>query len=282
MVARSNLNWLFGCSDRDGEEGDDSHFYEFLRRTGNAFLYHELPSHVPISWEMKETLRTFGIQCGIPAFLRLFLGAVRKYEEDHGFRQPKLPPRELLSPFGISDDMVVRYMGLSGVILVIAKIGPHSSIDSVVDVQRIRTTRCRGAVTFRRKDPNQDSVAVSLERSSFGLSTQIAGCGLSALPKRVTYRQDDALQMFSRGFSPVELGVFFRILLHVAVQLLHRNESAICGADILKRFSMSPDIASLLHRASGCIFSINPIAGVVLLEDSGRGEDFILLVDLFS
>ncbi|QQR77989.1 MAG: hypothetical protein IPJ67_02485 [Candidatus Moraniibacteriota bacterium] len=281
MVERSSLNWLFGCSDRDDEEGDDSHFYEFLRKVGNAFLYHELPSHVPISWEMKETLRTFGIQCGVPAFLRLFLGAVRKYEEDHGFRQPKLPPRELLAPFGISDDMVVQYVGLSGVVLVIAKTGPHSSIDSVVDVQRIRTTRCRGVVTFRRKDPDQSSV-VSSARLSFGLSTHIAGCNLSTLPKRVTYRQDNALQMFSRGFSPVELGVFFRVLLCVAAQLLYCDESDICGADILKRFPMSPDIASLLHRASGCIFSINPIAGVVLLDDSGRGEDFILLVDLFS
>lgn len=280
MPAHSSLDRLFGCSDRDDEEGDDSHFYEFLRRVGNAFLYHELPSHVSISWEMKETLRTFGIQCGVPAFLRLFLGAVRKYEEDHGFRQPKLPPIGLLTPFGISDDMVVRYIGLSGVILVIAKTGPHSSIDSVVDVQRIRTTRCRGAVTFRRKDPDQSSVVLSA-RSSFGLSTQIAGCGLSALPKRLTYHHDDALQMFSRGFSPVELGIFFRILLHIAVQLLHRNESAICGVDVIKRFPMSPDVASLLHRASGCIFSINPIAGVVLVAYSGRGEDFILLVDLF-
>ena len=86
--------WLFG---HPFEGVEDFQFQSFFRNVG-AFFYRELPSHVSASWDVKGVLRSMGVSVACRRF-QSFLGAVRIYEEDHHFLQPKVPPTEIFLPF---------------------------------------------------------------------------------------------------------------------------------------------------------------------------------------
>lgn len=279
MAHPSVQEWLFGHP-FEGVE-DVFRFQEFLQNVGRAFLYRELPSHVSASWDVKGVLRSMGIQCRVPAFFSLFLGAVRIYEEDHHFLQPKVPPTEIFLPFGIRDEDIRDYIGLSGIVISIAKTSEHSSMDGVVGVQPIYTSRCRGSVTFRRRAPQHFPVSLPGMRAS-GRSDRVPSIGFQKLPHRVTYRSDEAFHLLLRGFSHSELGVFFRFLLSVARDLFYRNEDSVCGIDIAERFPTSFGVSCLLDKASGCVFLVNPESGFITVEHCGGGEDLLLFVDVSS
>ena len=279
MARPSMQEWLFGCSFEGAE--DVFRFQEFLQNVGRAFLYHELPPHVPASREVKNALRSWGIKCRVPAFLSLLLGAVRLYEESHRFLQLKFPPTGIFRSLGISDEDIRNYVGLRGVVFSVAKTSEHSSIDGIVGVQRIFTSQCQGSVTFRRREPCYLPISL-LETQSLSGRCQVPGIGLQQLPRRVTYRNEELSRIVSRGLSPSEVGVLFRVLLHVATELLRQNEDSICGVDIVEEFSTSFDISRLLEKASGCVFLINPKSGFIRIEHCGGGEDFLLFVDTLS
>lgn len=279
MARPSMQEWLFGRSFEGAE--DVFRFQEFLQNVGRAFLYHELPPYVPASREVKDALRRWGIKCRVPALLSLFLGAVRVYEESHRFLQPKFPPTRIFRPFGISDEDIRDYVGLRGVVFSVAKTSKHSSIDGIVDVQRIFTSQCQGSVTFRRREPCHLPIPL-LETQLLSGRGRIPGIGLRQLPRRVTYRNEELSQMVSRGLSSSEVGVLFRVLLRVATELLHQNEDSICGIDIVEEFPVSFDVSRLLEKASGCVFLINPKSGFITVEHCGEGEDFLLFVDTSS
>lgn len=279
MAYPSVQEWLFGRPFKG--VGDTFRFQEFLQNVGRAFLCRELPPNVPAPRDVKDSLRSMGLQCRVPAFLSLFLGAVRIYEEDHHFLQPKSLPTEIFRPFGIQDEDICDYIGLAGIVILIAKTSEHSSMDGVVGAQPIRTSRCRGSVTFRRREPQKLPISLSEMRSS-SISDRVLGIGFQKLPHRVTYRNDEAFHLLLRGFSHYELGVFFRFLLGVARDLFRWKENSICGIDIAERFPTSFDVSCLFDRASGCVFSVNPESGFITVEHCGGGEDFLLFVDASS
>lgn len=278
MAHPSVQEWLFGHP-LGGVE--DFQFQDFLQNVGRAFLYRELPSHVPASRDVKDSLRRMGLQCRVPAFLSLFLGAVRLYEESRRFIQPKFPPTEIFLPYGICDEDIFEHLGLQGVVISVAKISRYSSVDGIVDVQRICTSRCRGSVTFRRRDPRDFPTSLPRARVS-GMSDRSFSIDFRRFPHRVTYRSDETFHLLLRGFSHYELGVFFRLLLSAARNLFCQNENSICGADIIERSSASLDVSYLFDKASGCVFSVNPESGFITVEHCGGGEDFLLFVDASS
>lgn len=274
----SIMERLFGYSEKSIE--GDFEFSDFLQKVGQAFLRYELPAYVPAPDDVKEFLRVAGIRCRVPAFLSLLLGAIRIYEERKSFRVSNLPLAGLFQPFGISDEAICRYVGLSGLVVVVSKISSGSSIDGVVSVQRILTSNCKGAVTFRRTSPCTDQFSgfSSLHTSAMSAKYRPSGKRSCSLPVRVAYRHEDAAELHLRGFSPFELGMFLRALLSVVLSLRQNGRDAILGSEITEERSNFLDILyGLRDKASGCVFSVNPDTGFFVVEFLS-GEDFLLLV----
>lgn len=273
----SALERLFGYSEKG--IGGDIEFSDFLRSVGYAFLHYELP-YVPVSSDVKEFLRKAGIRCRVSAFLSLLLGAIRIYEERQSFRTSIFPPVNLFRPFGISDEAICRYIGLSGLLVLIAKTNPRSSIDGVVSVQKILTSACKGAVTFRRVSPCPGRFSgFSSPHTPFVSGKSRTFIGHSRLlPFRVMYREADVEKLRLRGLSYADLGMFLRTLRSISLSLRQSGQNAICGSEIMEEFLSSFHILSVLgDKFSGCVFSVNPDTGFFSIESSG-GEDFLLLV----